>query len=327
MQISKEKPAFFCKCKEAISEFNQPAANLLEGQTNNVAVTRHQVFPGIELVYNDIHANRCDMSNMAQGNIIEINHCREGRIEREFHDDFFYLTPGDLSINKKNMAGHQSMFPLSHYHGITIIIDIEKAPNCMSYFLDDVNVSPSNILEKFCKDNSCFITRSKPCVEHIFSELYAVPECIKKGYLKVKILELMLFLSSIELNENETERHCLPKNQVLMVKEISRYLAKHIDSRITIAHLAKQFHISQTALKNSFKGVYGVSVYTYIREQKMHMAALLLQQTDHSVLEIAGRCGYDNASKFAGAFRTVMGVLPVEYRTQKRSLLFSEIFQ
>ena len=40
----------------------------------------------------------------------------------------------------------------------------------------------------------------------------------------------------------------------------------------------------------------------------------LLRGSDESVLAIAGQLGYDNASKFARAFRQVMGVSPSAYR-------------
>ena len=46
----------------------------------------------------------------------------------------------------------------------------------------------------------------------------------------------------------------------------------------------------------------------------MEMAAKLLAETDESILEIAGRIGYENGSKFARAFRDVMGISPGRYR-------------
>ena len=46
----------------------------------------------------------------------------------------------------------------------------------------------------------------------------------------------------------------------------------------------------------------------------MHGAAALLRETDRTVLDIACQFGYDNASKFARAFRDVIGVSPREYR-------------
>ena len=42
--------------------------------------------------------------------------------------------------------------------------------------------------------------------------------------------------------------------------------------------------------------------------------AELLRSTDRTVLDIAGQFGYDNASKFARAFRSVIGVSPNAYR-------------
>lgn len=126
----------------------------------------------------------------------------------------------------------------------------------------------------------------------------------------------------MELAENEAGKRCVPKKQVSLAKAVCQYLTKHIEEKITIATLAERFHVSQTALKCSFKGVYGMSVYAFIRQQKMQAAALLLRQSDHSVLEIAGRCGYDNASKFASAFRDEMGMSPNEYRITKNKELY-----
>ena len=67
------------------------------------------------------------------------------------------------------------------------------------------------------------------------------------------------------------------------------------------------------------KAVYGVSVYAYARTQKMHAAARMLRTGDEPIQEIAGRFGYDNASKFSEAFRGVMGVTPSEYRKRSKT--------
>ena len=55
------------------------------------------------------------------------------------------------------------------------------------------------LAEKFCDRSGYFAARSSARVEHIFSELYQVPEAFRMGYFKVKILELLLFLSALEL--------------------------------------------------------------------------------------------------------------------------------
>ena len=108
----------------------------------------------------------------------------------------------------------------------------------------------------------------------------------------------------------------LTASQAELAREVCAYLNENMERRITLAMLAERFHVSGTLIKNSFRGVYGQALYAYTREQKMRCAAERLRTTDDTVLEVAGRFGYDNASKFAGAFRAVMGVTPSEYRKQ-----------
>ena len=287
----------------------------IQEEDGDVVMTSYRVFDGIHLVYNDVHTQSCCIEKNETGEILQINHCIEGRIECSFQqDEYLYLEPGDMSISCMADAGHDSYFPTSHYHGITIMIDPEHAPECLSCILDDVDVRPSSLIQKFCSDKRCYVSRSADCFEHIFSELYSVRDCIRKGYFKVKVLELLLFLSGMEIDNSETEKRCYTKSQVELAKRTNRFIASHLSERITIDRLSTLFHVSPTQLKNCFKGVYGLSVYAYIRAQKMSAAARLLKTTDYTILDIANRFGYDNGSKFAKAFSDVMGMTPNELR-------------
>lgn len=236
-------------------------------------------------------------------------------MECQYQDGFYYLTPGDLSISRKDTAPHTSSFPTGHYHGVTLLIDPNCAPHCLSCMLEDVNVQPSTIADRFCQGRRCFVARSSPRVKHVFSELYSVPERIRKGYFKVKVLELLLFLSVLPVPPAEMEQRCYTNTQVTLAKEVCQYLTDHMDSKITIQALSDQFNASATLIKNSFRGVYGMSPAAFLRAQKMHSAADLLRNSNRTVLDIAGQFGYDNASKFAKAFRDIIGVSPNEYRS------------
>ena len=109
-------------------------------------------------------------------------------------------------------------------------------------------------------------------------------------------------------------RPSLPPAQVHLAEEISAYLSAHMDRHTTIKELGEIFHVSPTRVKTCIKNVYGMSVYAFARNRKMHAAARLLRHSDATVLEIAGYFGYDNGSKFAKAFRDVIGMTPAEYR-------------
>lgn len=286
-----------------------------QDSTGDCEVTVYPVFSGIELVYYDVHMQSCDI-NLAKGReMLIITHCQEGRIEFEYKNgEYLYLASGDLSIQKNTENIRHRYCPLSHYHGVSVAIDMNRVPRCFSCILDDVFVSPEELEMKFCSEKPYSIMRENISIEHIFSELYSVPENIRKGYHKVKVLELLLFLSGLECKGESEERRYFSRSQVTAAKEAKKYLLAHLDEHITITELADMLGISSTSLKICFKGVYGDTINGYITNCKMQKAASLLKNTDKSVLEIAGIVGYNNGSKFAGAFRRVMNKSPNEYR-------------
>ncbi len=286
-----------------------------QDSTGDCEVTVYPVFSGIELVYYDVHMQSCDI-NLAKGReMLIITHCQEGRIEFEYKNgEYLYLASGDLSIQKNTENIRHRYCPLSHYHGVSVAIDMNRVPRCFSCILDDVFVSPEELEMKFCSEKPYSIMRENISIEHIFSELYSVPENIRKGYHKVKVLELLLFLSGLEYKGESEERRYFSRSQVTAAKEAKKYLLAHLDEHITITELADMLGISSTSLKICFKGVYGDTINGYITNCKMQKAASLLKSTDKSVLEIAGIVGYNNGSKFAGAFRRVMNKSPNEYR-------------
>lgn len=169
----------------------------LSGSDGRVQITQYAVFPGIWLLYRDVHAGIHIPVAASTAGLLEIDHCREGRLEFQYGQAHFFLAPGDLAVLRCDAARSAVSFPTGHYHGISVMIDPQRAPQCLSCILQDVNVRPAALAEKFCAGTEYFAARSSARVEHIFSELYSVPEDIRRGYFKVKVLELLLFLSAL----------------------------------------------------------------------------------------------------------------------------------
>ena len=280
----------------------------------DAVITSYNVFPGIELAFYSVHMDSFFLGEGENGDFMEICHCREGRMEQERENGSVYIMPGDLSVITGGQRSCRYSFPLCHYHGISINIDTNAAPECLSCFLEDVNVRPKELAGRLCGKENCFVIRSQDYIEHIFSELYRMPESCRKGYFKVKILELLLVLGSIDPAGNRAPSLSLSRLQTDLAKEAAAYLAENLDRKVTVAEMSDRFHVSQTHLQNAFKGVYGIPVSSYIRILKMQSAALRLIHTDTAVLEIAAEFGYSNAGKFASAFHRSMGETPGEYR-------------
>lgn len=278
----------------------------------------HAVFPGITLYYKEYcHAGSTLILQSPGPNILVVEHCLEGQIEFQMDEENYYLTAGDVLLRRTNAVQRQIHFPATTYRGINIHIDMEKTPKCLACILSDVDVEPGMLVQKFgLHENTFHFLRKNEHLSHIFREFYSIPEAVKQGYLKVKVLEVLLFLTGMELPEYDSPKRKLSKHQVHIAQNAHRYLAAHMNERITIAELARQFQVSQTQLKNSFRLVYGTSVQGFICEQKMKAAADILKQTDRKIADIAAEFGYANASKFSTAFQRVLGKPPAQYRLE-----------
>lgn len=292
----------------------KPEIHIFQNNKGDAEVISYKVFPGIELNMYSVHMDSFFFGTEEQGNFMEIHYCCEGRMEQEQENRIAYIMPGDLCVIGKRQYASKYSFPLCHYHGISICININTVPECLSCFLDDVNVCPKELAERLCGKENCFMIHSQASIEHIFSELCSVPEDCKKGYFKIKILELLLIIGNISPEKNSAPVLSLSKMQVNLAKKVAAYLSENLDRQTTVTELSNRFHVSQTHLQNALKGVYGVPVSSYLRILKMQSAALRLIHTDTAILEIAAEFGYSNAGKFASAFYKIMGETPGEYR-------------
>jgi AraC-like DNA-binding protein len=285
----------------------------IQNRDGGLIVTEYNVFPGVWLLYRDIHMSSRKNPDGYPSGLLEITYCHKGRIEYDMGDRVFYLSEGDMVVNR-SVEDAMLYFPTKYHVGISVIIDPNIAPTCFSTVLDNVKVGADEILDKFCRDNAHFIMRSTQRVSHIFSELYSISDATRSGYVRIKILELLLFLKDLDVEFSETDKHMYTKGQMDLAQKVCDYISKNMDTRPTIEELASMFYVSPTQLKKSFQNVYGQSIYSFIRTYKMKYAAHLLETTEQTISEVADTMGYDNCSKFSKAFRDIMGASPTEYR-------------
>lgn len=282
-------------------------------------MTVYQVYPGIQLIYNDFEATSCYWDGNIDKNILEINHCREGREGcRLASGSCLYLGEGDLSIHTMDNCASEMSFPLKHYRGISVVINLSVVVKNPPEILSDSGIEILQFKDKFCSDGNCFIMRAKDEIEHIFSELYSVPDCLQKPYFRLKVQELLLFLCMVDVSK-EKRRELYTSPQVEIIKTIHKRLVSNLQERPTIDELSREYLINPTTLKDSFKGIYGQPIGSYMKEYRIKQAAILLRQSQATISEIANKVGYENQSKFATAFRDVLKITPAEYRKQNAS--------
>ena len=281
--------------------------------TGNANLTVYNVFEGVNIIFNSIHMDRVDLGCDISGNIIEIHHCVEGTLEHICGNDLVYLMPGDLSIARRQKKDDICFFPLRHYHGITITIDEDIVSEDFLCLLRDTDVNPSALADTLLGTDNCYVIRRQDYIEHIFSELYSVPEEHKKGYFRIKIAELLFVLSWKETSKIK-KKPSVSKSRAELAKNVAAYLCENTNRKVTCEELSEHFHMSSSNIRSSFKAVYGIPVSSYIRTYKIQCASSLLIKTNKPITEIAGECGYDTPGKFSAAFKEIMGESPHDFR-------------
>ena len=284
-------------------------------ETGTGSMTICPLFQGAELYYNDMHLAFFEEAPAPTRNVIEINHCRVGRYECSFGENSCcYLAAGDFAVCTAARKKSSSCFPLRHYHGITILLDLDAITPKMRREMEWYGIDLDVIRRYICTENRCCILRSASTIAHVFSELYTVHSVPDTGYLRLKVLELLHILTRLKSREDVQQTEYFNQHQVECVKQAAALLTQELTVHRTIEQLAQEVGLSPTALKSCFKGIYGSSVYAYQKEYRLQLAQKLLAETDSTIAEIAHQIGYENPNKFSSAFRQSLGMTPTQYR-------------
>lgn len=279
------------------------------------SVKTYHVFRGVEVIYYTIAPCSLEAHDM-DGDVIEINHCIHGRCECVFNGrTYACLTKGAVSVNTFPQDKHLSVFPDSHYKGIAVMLRKNLLSDGIKETFETLGIDIDALYSRICgMSNRCCIIKPGGNIEHIYSELYTVKEERKEAYLKLKVLELLMFLSDLEFDCCS----CFYSGEYIeKVRAIREYIQADPCCHHTLNELSRSFDIPLTAMKKCFKSIYGTTIYAYFRHCRIAFALEHLKK-DSSVSEAAEAAGYENPNKFSTAFKDEMGITPSEYKRSVR---------
>lgn len=95
---------------------------------------------------------------------------------------------------------------------------------------------------------------------------------------------------------------------------IAAYIDRNIAGDLSLAKLAQVGGFNASYLSRLFKQIHKVTVTDYVLKKRMELAKHYLSSGDLRIQEVAERTGYISSNSFSRAFRSCIGVSPVEYR-------------
>lgn len=273
----------------------------------------YDVFSGVEISFNTYLASEVKFQHEASESVLEVYYCHSGRVGWNMRGGTaVYLGAGDVTVHSMACCADSSMmFPLGYSEGISISMDLERLPTFYPEILQEAGVLVSKLRERFCSGKPFAIPACSE-LDHIFDPLFSVTLSVRLPLSKLKIAELLIYLSNLKPGRKELTQYF--SQQTELIKEIHQYLIDHLDQRFTIEDLSKRYPINTSTLKEAFKSVYGLPIATYMKEYRVHQAMKLLRETDATIAEISTQVGYETQGKFSKAFKDIAQVLPTEYR-------------
>jgi AraC family transcriptional regulator, regulatory protein of adaptative response / methylated-DNA-[protein]-cysteine methyltransferase len=129
------------------------------------------------------------------------------------------------------------------------------------------------------------------------------------------------FFAHAEEAEQSGYRACLrcrPKAvdgnpQASLIRSMCRYIEQHIEDRLTLSLLAKEFRLSPFHLQRTFKAALGVSPKAYIDAIRLRQVKQNLQ-AGHDVTTALYAAGYGSSSRLYERTATQLGMTPEKYR-------------
>ena len=92
------------------------------------------------------------------------------------------------------------------------------------------------------------------------------------------------------------------------------YMEKHLEDNVTAQDVADQVYMSPFFFQKGFSLMTGYGMGEYIRNRRLYMAALDLQNTDEKIIDIAFRYCYETPESFTKAFSRFHGASPSQVR-------------
>ncbi len=103
------------------------------------------------------------------------------------------------------------------------------------------------------------------------------------------------------------------------IKRVLDFMHEETDRNPTLADFAALSGLSATHFARAFRSTTGSPPHKYLMAVRMARGRRLLGETDLPIVDVAFRCGFEQAGSFATAFRKSTGVTPREWRQERRA--------
>lgn len=130
----------------------------------------------------------------------------------------------------------------------------------------------------------------------------------------------ILFMQLLVLLRRSSQMEGAANNDARL-NQLMSWLEDHFAEEVRWESLADQFSLSLRTLHRQLKQYTGMTPQRYLNRLRLIKARHLLRHSDHSVTDIAFRCGFGDSNHFSTLFRREFDWSPREIRQGRDTLL------
>ena len=228
---------------------------------------------------------------------------------------------GIFSVNGQDilLLSHQPQIRLmqitASLQGILLSADLDS-PWFRHCFQMGGSSSPDlqEIQTKLAENEGCVLLSGVSWNHPFFSLLQTIPKGEQGGYCLFKYAELLYLLKIGHPMVKPQKEIPIDGALARTVVDMRVYMESHLNEKLTIESLSRQFYISPTAFKDCFRKIYGIPVHRWLQTRRIQRAAELLRTTSADIAMIARSVGYEGLSQFNLVFKRQFGMTPRQYR-------------
>lgn len=232
---------------------------------------------------------------------------------------WFYCTTGSgyLTINEKNHLIAPGMSYCIQTHVSHTLTPLESPWG--GYLLIFMGDGVKSLLKQFMtQEYCCSDVKLSEEMLALFEEMYLISMHQESNSQYVLSAKLYSFLIAWHLSLKSINAKSKSQNRIL-TERLMQLMEQRYHTDLSMQEMAEELYISKQYLCRVFKSETGMRPFEALLKLRCQKAAaLLLEEGDVPISEIAIRCGFHSVSYFCNVFKKQENVSPVRYRMMYR---------
>ena len=219
--------------------------------SENGSLRLFSLWEGVILSFNRIDTQVWPLAQAEANNILLLNCCQKGRCEVALDDPVRGIWLWGHSRPRRNIA-----IPEVSMGGLNCFLDLDALSRRPYPLFQESEVSPEEIMEHLHTHRRLYLASTPPTVQTALDELWQLRDSQELGLIKLLSARLLWEVKRQPVEASPSIRY-FTRSQVAIARETREILCADLSRNHTARELAERFQVSETSLKNYFRGVFG----------------------------------------------------------------------